>query len=197
MANWIEVEKKLTIILNDAYYRQNNFGITSPADHARRCVQHAQGSALPSYSGEITVEELQHPSSPGRPTRLVRGFDSAHEESRFGAWWIDSDLFDRFLRATTGMPAADREKKIKAFMRARSAVSHDWSNMAGLAELKLPVGFRTPALIGKAHYQRFITDPKHPDYVPNVFLMGGDLQFYVCVRDHAWIRPLTLKAAIA
>jgi hypothetical protein len=188
MANWIEVENKLSDILNHDYYRQK-FGITVPRHYAHECVRRAQGSALPAYSGEITVIELKH-AAPGFPTRLVRGFDSSRSDSPFGAWWIDYELFDRFRQATSTMPPKLREQKIKAFMRARSAVSHDWSNMAGIAELDLPVDSRTPALVGKAHYQRLITDPKNPDYVPNVFLIGGDLQFYVCVRDPGWIRPL-------
>ncbi len=122
--------------------------------------------------------------------KLIRGCDSTREDSLFGGWWIDSALFDRFRSATSGLPAGQREAKIKAFMRARSAVSEDWSNMAAIAELRLPSDSRTPALVGKAHYQRLITDPKHPDYVPNVFLMGGDLQFYICIRERGWIKPM-------
>jgi len=104
-------------------------------------------------------------------------------------------LFERFRRATAMMPPMEREQKIKAFMRARSAVSHDWSNMQGIAELKLPVGDRTPVLVGKAHHQRLGTDAKHPEYVPNVFLMGGDLQFYICVHKPDWIRERSVAAA--
>lgn len=138
-----------------------------------------------------------HAARPGSPTRLVRGFDSSRSDSPFGEWWIAYSLFDRFRQATSTMPPKLREQKIKAFMRARSAVSQDWSNMAGIAELDLPVGSRTPALVGKAHYQRLITDPKNPVYVPNVFLMGGDLQFYVCLRNHSWIRPLSASTGAA
>ena len=194
MANWTLIEKQLSDILNDDYYRQKH-GIGSPCQYARECVQRAQGSALPAYSGEIGVVELKHPVRPGLPTRLMRGFDSTRSHSPYAAWWIDSELFDRFRRATSTMPPALREQKIKAFMRARSAVSHDWSNMAGISELQLPPGSRTPALVGNAHYQAFVNDPKHPDYVPNVFLIGGDLQFYVCVRDRSWIRHLSAAAA--
>jgi hypothetical protein len=186
MANWMEIEDKLADILSEKYYREAH-DIRSTRQCARECVQRAQGSALPAYSGEIAVVELKHPARPGLPTRLVRGFDTTRSHSPFGEWWIDYELFDRFRRATSAMPPATREQKIKAFMRARSAVSHDWSNMAGISELKLPAGSRTPALVGKAHYQAFVTNPKDPDYLPNVFLMGGDLQFYVCIRERSWI----------
>ena len=196
MANWIEIENKLSDILNHDYYRQK-FGINLPRHYARQCVQRAQGSALPAYSGEISVIELKHAARPGCPTRLVRGLDSRRSNSPFGEWWIDYALFERYRQATSAMPPTLREQKIRAFMRARSAVSEDWSNMAGIAELDLPVGSRTPALVGKAHYQRLVTDPKNPDYVPNVFLMGGDLQFYVCVRNHCWIRPASALTGAA
>jgi hypothetical protein len=196
MANWREIEDKLADILSDNYYRETH-NITSARQFARECVQRAQGNALPAYSGEITVVELKHPARLGFPTRLVRGFDTTRSHSPFGEWWIDYELFDRFRRATASMPSAVREQKIKAFMRARSAVSHDWSNMAGISELKLPAGSRTPALVGKAHYQAFITDPKHPAYVPNVFFMGGDLQFYVCVRERSWIQDFSAAAGAA
>ena len=89
------------------------------------------------------------------------------------------------------MPPGLREQRLKEFMRARSAVSLNWSNMAGISELKLPQSSRTPALRGKAHYQKFI------DYLPNVFFIGGDLQFYVCVRDRDWIRDLPATAGAA
>jgi hypothetical protein len=189
IVNWVDIEDQLFNLLNTDYYRKNS-GINSPRDYARKCVIRAQGTALPAYSTEVTVLELQHPARSDRPVRLVRGFDSTHSGSELGAWWIDYNLFERFRRATSRLPPALREEKIKAFMRARSAVSHDWSNMAGIAQLELPLGSRSPALAGKAHYQRLVTDPKHPEYVPSVFLMGGDLQFYVCIRDPGWIRPL-------
>jgi hypothetical protein len=192
MANWTEIENKLAYILNDDYYRQKHI---SPPQYARKCVQWAQGSALPPFSGEITVVELKHPARSGLPTRLVRGFDSTRGLS--GSWWIDYELFDRFRRTTSTLPTAIREQKVKAFMRARSAVSQDWNNMAGISELELPTGARTPALVGKAHYQAFISDPKHKDYVPNVFFIGGDLQFYVCVPAPNWIRPLCAGAGAA
>ncbi len=191
MANWIEIERKLSEILDDSYYSQKH-GITSPRTFAHTCVQQAQGGALAAFSGEVSVEELKHPAAPNRPTQLVRGVDSTRANSAFGGWWIDSALFDRFRRAASTMPLALREQKIKDFMRARSAVSNDWSNMAAIAELQLPADSRTPALIGKAHHQRLVTDPKHPDYMPNVFLIGGDLQFYVCIRETSWIKPLSL-----
>jgi hypothetical protein len=194
MANWPLIEKQLSDILNDDCYRKK-LGNSSPHQYARKCVQRAQGRALPTYSGEIRVVELKHPPRPGLPTRLMRSFDSSR--SPYGEWWIDSELFDRFRRATSTMQPALREQKIKAFMRARSAVSHDWNNMAGLSELQLPPGSRTPALVGKAHYQAFVTDPKDPDYLPNVFFIAGDLQFYVCVPDPSWIRLLSAAAGAA
>jgi hypothetical protein len=193
MANWTEVENKLALILSDSYYRQKH-AITSPTGSAQAFVRRAQGDALPAFSGEITVVELKHPGSHDRPSKLIRGCDSTREDSLFGGWWIDSALFDRFRSATSGLPAGQREAKIKAFMRARSAVSEDWSNIAAIAELRLPLDSRTPALVGKAHYQRLVTDPKHPDYVPNVFLMGGDLQFYICIRERGWIKPMPVIA---
>jgi len=193
MPNWTQVEKELADVLTDTCYAQR-LGGKSPAQHAHECVQRAQGSALAAYSGEITVAELKHPARPGFPTRLVRGYDTTRTYSPYGEWWIDYDLFERFRRATTKMPAGLRAQKVKDFMRARSAVSHDWSNMAGIAELELPPDARTPALIGKAHYQKYITDTKHPEHVPNVFLMGGDTQFYVCFRERSWIRDLPLAA---
>jgi len=194
MANWTEIENKLSEILDDDYYR-SKYAINLPRQKEKDCVQRAQGSALPAYSGEIAVVELKHPGRPGFPTRLMRGFDTTRSDSRYGGWWIDYELFDRFRRATSNLPAAIRVEKIQAFMRARSAVSHDWSNMAGIAELNLPVGARTPALIGKAHHQALVTNQKDPGYVPNVFLMGGDLQFYLCVHDKGWIRDVSAAAA--
>jgi len=196
MANWIEVEKKLFDILNADYYRQG-FGISSPRDYARKCVQEAQGSALPSYSGEIDVVELTHSAQPRLPRRLVRGFDTTRQYSPFGGWWIDYELFKRFVRATRTLPHSVREQKIKAFMRARSAISLDWNNMCGIAEMNLPVSARTPAILGKVHYQRFITDPTAPNYLSNVFFIGGDLQYYVCVRDNTWIRGISVEAGAA
>lgn len=196
MANWMEIENKLADVLSHDYYRQKH-GVTNPREYSRKCVQRAQGSALPAYAGDITVVELKHPVRPGLPARLMRGFDSTRSDSPFGEWWIDSELFERFRRATSTLATALREQKIKDFMRARSAVSHDWSNMAGVCELKLPPDARTPALIGKAHHQAIITNEKDPAYVPNVFLMGGDMQFYVCVRDKSWIRDVSTAVGAA
>ena len=196
MANWIEIETKLSDILNNDYYRQYHL----PPDHAHKCVQRAQGRmpALATFLGVIKVEELKHPARPGLPTRLVRGYDTTRGDlSKYGEWWIDYRLFDRFRRAASTMPPVLRTEKIKAFMRARTAVSHDFSNMAGICELNLPAYARTPALVGKAHYQKLITDPKHGDYMPNVFLMGGDVQLYVCVPDPNWIRDLSATAGAA
>jgi len=187
LANWTDIENQLANLLDDSYYRPKLKG-ESPRAFAHKCIQQAQGSALPAYSGEIKVMELKHPAAPEHPTHFVRGFDTTRSYSPFGGWWIDYALFDRFRRATATLPPAARDQKIKAFMRARSAVSKDWSNMAGIAELELPADARTPALVGKAHYQRLVTDTKHPDYVPNVFLMGGDLQFFVCIREESWIK---------
>ena len=196
MASWTDVENKLAVILDDDYYRTKH-KVIAPRQKARECVQRAQGSAMPAYSGDISVVELQHPARPGLPTRLMRGFDTTRSESRFGGWWIDYDLFDRFRRASSTLPPADRLQKIQAFMRARSAVSHDWSNMGGIAELNLPMNERVPALVGKAHYQAYVTNPKDPAYVPNVFLMGGDRQFYVCLHDRSWIRDFSANAGAA
>lgn len=202
MPNWLDIENKLCDILSDDYYRKTH-RILSPRSYARERVAAARGQepALATYTGEVTVVELKHPARPGCPTRLIRGFDTRRCNSLAGSWWIDGELFDRFQRASCTMPTALRDQAIKDFMRARSAVSFDFNNMGGIAELNLPSGSRTPAIAGKAHYQRLITDAKHQEYekyyVPNVFFIGGDLQFYVCIPDPNWIRvrPLGRGAA--
>src|SRR5437588_6683689 len=153
MANWTEIENKLSALLSDRYYR--GYLATSSSEHAKICVQKAQGNKLSTFSGEINVVELKHPARAGLPTRLIRGFDSTREESMYGAWWIDYQLFERFRRATSTLPRSSRQQKICALMRARSAVPYDFNNMAGISELNLPVGSRTPAIVGNAHYQPF------------------------------------------
>ena len=196
MANWTEIENKLFALLSDRYY-QVYLG-TSPREHASFCVQKARGSTLSTFSGEISVVELKHPARAGLPTRLVRGFDSTHNESMYGAWWIDYQLFERFRRATSTLARSSREQKIRALMRARSAVPYDFNNMAGIAELNLPVGSRTPAIVGNAHYQPFVADADCKEYVPNVLWIGGDRQFYVCAPNYGnWIKHLSVSAGVA
>ena len=195
MANWTEIENKLFALLSDPYYRSHL--TTSPRDHARTCVQNAQGNKLSTFSGEIEVVELKHPARPGLPTRLVRGFDSTRGDSKYGAWWIDYELFERFRRAISTLPRSTLERKIRAFMRARSAVPYDFNNMAGISELNLPVGARTPAIVGNAHYQPFVADTDSKDYVANVLWIGGDKQFYVCIRDPNWVRQRSSLAGVA
>lgn len=191
MPNWFDRENRLAEILNNDYYRHKHH-ITSPRSAAHKYVQEARGHApaLETFSGEITVLELKHPPYPGSPTRFVRAFDTTRTNSAAGGWWVDFELFDRFRRASAAMSPADRAQAIKKFMRVRSAVSYDFNEMDGLAELNLPSGERTPALVGKAHYQRLIANPKHEKHgeVHNVFFMGGDLQYYVCIRHPSWIR---------
>jgi hypothetical protein len=190
MTNWKQIEDELSSLLMNDYYRQQ-LHIADPRKLAHDCVFKAQGSLPPTYSGDVTVNELQHPSRPGHPTRLVRGFDTSRSSSEYGPWWIDYELFERFGRATSSMSPSIRGEKIRAFMRARSAVTYGWNAMDGLAEFNLPLGSRMPAIVGKTHYQPIntVSDPKDPAYAPNVFFMGGDLQFFVCVRPPEWIRP--------
>jgi hypothetical protein len=205
MPNWFDIEKQLSKILKADYYRRK-YGIPpESADeyahtYAHKYVEEARGKdpALATYTGEITVLELKHPARSDSPTRFVRAFDTSLGNSNRG-WWIDYALFDRFRRASSMMSLAERDQAIKEFMRARSAVPHDFNKMTGLVELNLPVGERTPALTGKAHHQRIIANPKSEEYkqyyVPNVFFIGGDLQYYICIRDPGWIRPATPEAA--
>ena len=195
MANWTEIENKLSALLSDHYYQ--GYLATSPREHARICVQRARGDKLSTFSGEISVVELKHPARAGLPTRLVRGFDNTHRDSMYGAWWIDYELFEHFRRTTSTLPRTAREHKIRAFMRARSAVSYDFNNMAGICELTLPVGSRTPAIIGNAHYQPLVADENSKYYVSNVLWIGGDRQFYVCIRDSNWIRQRPGWAGVA
>ena len=195
MANWTEIENKLSSLLSDHYYR--GYLAASPREHARICVHKARGDKLSTFSGEINVVELKHPARAGLPTRLVRGFDNTHRESMYGAWWIDFELFERFRRASSTLPRMAREHKVQAFMRARSAVSYDFSNMAEISELNLPVGSRTPAIVGNAHYHPLVADEKSKYYVPNVLWIGGDRQFYVCIRDPNWIRQRPVSAGVA
>src|SRR5437763_3794436 len=196
MRNWTEIENKLFALLSDRYYLV--YLGTSPREHASFCVQKARGSTLSTFSGEISVVELKHPARAGLPTRLVRGFDSTHNDSMYGAWWIDYQLLERFRRATSTLPRSSREQKIRALMRARSAVPYDFNNMAGIAELNLPVGSRTPAIVGNAHYQPCVADADCKEYVPNVLWIGGDRQFYVCAPNYRnWIKHLSVSAGVA
>jgi hypothetical protein len=194
MANWTEIENQLSALLSDRYYR--GYLATSPNEHAKICVQKARGNKLSTFSGEINVVELKHPARAGLPTRLVRGFDSTQNQSMYGAWWIDYELFERFRRATSTLAPSSREQKIRAFMRARSAVAYDFNSMAGISELNLPVGSRTPAIVGNAHYQPFVADADSKEYVPNVLWIGGDRQFYVCIRNPNWIRQHSARAGV-
>jgi hypothetical protein len=196
MANWTEIERAVSALLSDDYYRR--YLTTSPRKRAMECVQEARGSKLSAFSGDIKVVELKHPARPGLPIRLVRGFDSTRTDtSMYGAWWIDYELFERFRRATSSMARSTREQKIRVFMRARSAVSYDFNNMAGISELNLPVGSRTPAIVGNTHYQPLVADTGSKEYVPNVLWIGGDRQFYVCIRDPNWIRNISAWSGVA
>lgn len=194
MSNWIDAERQLRSLVADPYYAPMLKGKT-PEQFAREEITKAKGSALEAFQGDITVTELCHPPKPDRPTVFLRGTDTTRDFSHMGAWWIDARLFERFWQATRGLSGPERDQKIRDFMRARSAVSHGWSNIGEVAKLTIPAGARTPALVGIAHHQLY-ADPKDPRHLPNVFWIGGDLQFYVCVREPAWIKShLTSQAA--
>jgi hypothetical protein len=60
MANWKEIEDKLSDLLSDGYYR--GYLATSPREHAKTCVQKARGNKLSTFSGDINVVELKHPA---------------------------------------------------------------------------------------------------------------------------------------
>ena len=118
----------------------------------------------------------------GPAARFVRAVDS--RGGLAGDWYLPDSEFLRIKRLTrAGDP--DSGKQIREAIRARLAIRKTWSDMVVLQRLAIPVGHWLPAVVGKARPQ-----PLDSQLSPGVTLPGGGEQFFLRVKNLAWITPM-------
>ena len=111
---------------------------------------------------------------------------------RITPWWSSFDGLSEPYRVPRFIETVHRAQAMGASgqsaARARLAVAKQWNGMSAILQAVLLQSVW--ALVGVASHQRAHNDPRRPEHMDNVLLIGGDFQLFIPSLTPAHIRKV-------
>lgn len=124
-------------------------------------------------------------AGPKRFYRFAGYNESGRENAIFGPWWFSQTVFDSWVGR-----CRQNGGSLAGMARALLALPDSWNTKENLFEMIIPNGARVEALVGQGRHQpssgkreAMILDSNGKMEKNNVFLIGGDEQYYFRVDD--------------